>query len=360
LFTLFVSCSIKRLGDSVDLSTIPEFVQLTNSPISQAFLSAISLRMEENSAGGFQKIMALIDELIHDNRKQLQFIRRMNERVNGRCLISNNRLENRVNNFASLTSYFKSRGALALTERGESQTAMGSRNAQATYYTQTLTRLTNAATKFAKKWTTKISDLNDAYNKVNAAIKAVNDWTPKSTFFVEKSIKEGVEAYVQAKKGVPLKYDTDMIQLGANDVKIRRRLYQWLNMVKAGVVDGLDKVKSIQTEETKRWTAFASDVRALVAALQGDAKLLKANIASLDQLIKNYNDNEKIYASLQIQSNLVLTANKKYCNTENVNYDSSRRGMQAQLKVFAELRQWLRKNYHKVRSWVRKQYAKVQ
>jgi len=202
--------------------------------------------------------------------------------------------------------------------------------------------------------------LNDAYAKVNAAIKAVNDWTPKTTSFVEKSIKEGVESYVQAKKGVPLKYDADMIQLAANDVKIRRRLYQWLNMVKAGVVDSLDKVKSVQTEETKRWTEFTTDVKALVAALQGDAKLLKSSIASLDQLIKNYNDNEKIYSSLQIQSNLVLTANKKYCNTENVNYSSSRRGMEDQLKVFSGLRQWLRKNYHKVRAWVRKQYAKVQ
>jgi len=183
---------------------------------------------------------------------------------------------------------------------------------------------------------------------------------PKLLPSLKKSIKEGVESYVQAKKGVPLKYDADMIQLAANDVKIRRRLYQWLNMVKAGVVDSLDKVKSVQTEETKRWTEFTTDVKALVAALQGDAKLLKSSIASLDQLIKNYNDNEKIYSSLQIQSNLVLTANKKYCNTENVNYSSSRRGMEVQLKVFSGLRQWLRKNYHKVRAWVRKQYAKVQ
>jgi len=308
--------------------------------------------------GGFQKVMSLIEGLIHDNRKQLQSIRRINERVSGKCMITNNRLENRLNNFASLASYFKSRGALALTERSELQTLMGSRNSQATAYGASAKRLATENVAFLKKWNGKISDLNEAYTKVQAALKAVNDWAPKNTSFVETAIQESVDAYISVKK-IPLKYDTGMIQLGASDGKIRQRLFEWLNMMKQAVIESLQYCKAQLTEHTKAWAELSNDLSCIVTDLEADAKIAKANIVSFDTLIKGYNDDEKVYSGLQAQSSTVLAANKKYCATEESNYKNAKKDMEDQLKIFIELKQWLRKNFSRVKDWVRKKYQKV-
>jgi len=355
---IFVSSTIKRIDDSIELDSIPEFVQLTNSPISKVLLSAISLKMREttNQSAGFNKIMALMSELIHDNRKQLQQIRRINERVQGQCLVSNSKLKNRERSFSNLLRYFKSRGSLALSEKSEAINMQNSRKQQAADYASAQKRFAAAFGARAAKYQGRIKGLNAALAAVNGALKAVADWTPKTTSaFIEEKVTASVEAY-QKTMEFPLSYDHEMIQLAASDAKIKTRLFQWLTMLKASIISGLSLATSSVREVTDSQNSLNKQLSQIIKLENADVVRLTQSINNWTILVKNYGDNEKIYSTLRLQASRVLTANKKWCNVETSNYNKNRAAMEDQLKVFVGLREWLRKNYSRVRDWIRKKY----
>jgi len=309
---VFVSSSIKRIDSSVELDSIPEFVQLTNSPISKVLLSAISMKMRETTdqSAGFTKIMALVSELIHDNRKQLQQIRRINERVKGQCLVSNTKLRNRERSFSNLLRYFKSRGSLALSEKSEAINMQNSRRQQAVDYAHAQQRFATAFAARSAKWQVRIKELNAALTAVNTALKAVADWSPKTTSsFIEEKVNESVEAY-QKTIEFPLSYDQEMIQLAASDAKIKKRLFQWLTLLKASIVSGLSLAQSSVREVTDSHNTLDKQLSQIIKLENADVARLTKSINNWTILIKNYGDNEKIYASLRIQTSNVLKANK--------------------------------------------------
>jgi len=154
----------------------------------------------------------------------------------------------------------------------------------------------------------------------------------------------------------PLTYDSEMIELAANDNKIRLRLSQWMTFLKASVINSLDIAQTAGREITASYNKMQTQLTQLIALETNDAVRIGKSIANWTLLIKNYGDNEKIYTALSAQTALVLKANKAWCKVETSNYEKNRDSMEAQLKVFVDLKQWLRKNYSRIRDWIRKKY----
>jgi vacuolar-type H+-ATPase subunit I/STV1 len=358
---LFVSCTTEYETSEMDLENVPAFLELSSHPVSQAFFSAVALKMKASAAnGGFAKVMNLINELIHDNKNQIQRIRRIDSRVEGECLVTSHKLRDRGVFFAGQRSYFHARGAVSVEEKAEAINVMGSRNSQRTAYTALLAASRAAHERQEKKWTQRIQHAEAGVSKVNAALRAINEWTPKTnTAFVQQLVKETTEAYTQV-KNYPLSIPSELVQLAANDHQIKKRLYEWLNMLKGSIVEALAGAQSARSEINALYNNLRSNIEKLNDLLQDDAKKLAAAIENYTTLIKVYDENEKIYTNLANQNSLLATANTKWCAQEKANYTVNHKSMEAQLKVFQELKQWLRKNFGRVRSWLRKRYASHQ
>lgn len=353
---VFVSCSIDKLDATVDLDQVPEFVQLTNSPISQVFLSAVSLRMREtteDSSAGFAKVMALVNELIHDNRRQLQSIRRVNERVKGQCLVSNNRLQNRERNFASVLRYFRTRGQVALSEKTEAINMQASRRNQAKDYAAAQARYNAAFTGRVNKWNSRVADFENAVKQVEAALKAVAAWGPTS--FIQTSIKTAVEAYTKATE-FPLTFDSAMVDLASSDKKIKQRLYEWLNLLKSSLLNQLVLARDSRAQIQSSHKQINAQITQVISLENADVARLTRSINNWTILINNYSSNEKIYSALHLQTQNVLKANREWCKVEFSQYASNKKSMEAQLAVFVQLKEWFRKNYSRVRAWLRQKY----
>ena len=351
-----VSSSIQRIDDSIELDSVPEFVQLSSSPISKVFLSAISLRMKETPSAGFTKVMSLIEELIRDNRKQLQEIRRIYQRVDGSCLVSNNKLVNRERSFSSLLRYYKSRGELALSEKSEGINMQNNRNSQAANYTASIESFNLSYSAKIKKWNSRVTDLELAVNQVKVALSAVTNWTPiTNTSFIEEKIEASVKSFRKS-FDLPLSYDHEMIQLAANDKKVKQRLFEWLTMLKASILNQLVLAQKSRTETTNLHSVLINQITNIIKLEKADSTRLGNSINNWSVLLKNYGDNEKIYSALSIQTSNVLKANIEWCKTETSNYNGARSSMESQLNIFVELKEWLRKNYSRVREWLQKKY----
>ena len=352
---------VRSSTTEMELENVPEFVELSQNHVSQAFFSAAALRMkEEGSSAGFQKILALINELIHDNRKQLQSVKKINARVQSECVVVTHKLKDRAIFFQGQTKYFKRRGSVTLGEKTEAVNIKNSRIAQNKSYG---TLLTAASARFRikyKKWGDRCANAQVAVNKANAAIRVVNEWTPKvSAAFVQKSVKEAADMYSKV-KDYPLNVPEELIQLSANDKKLRKRLYQWLNFLKKSIVDNLAKCQRSKSAFQRIYKSFKSTILDLQTALSVDSKELGKAIENYTILIKVYSQNEKIYGNLFDQNNLLITANQKYCVTESNNFKAGEKVIESQLLVFIKLRFWLRKNFHRVKRWIKKNYAKYQ
>jgi len=210
-----------------------------------------------------------------------------------------------------------------------------------------------------RKWASRCSNGQKALDKVNVAIRAVNDWSPKTSHaFIQQSVKETTDLYKQV-KGMPLTVPEELIQLAANDSKLRKRLYQWLNYLKASIVDALAKCQRARSGVRRIYRALKKTIGLLRKALSEDHKKLGQAIENYTILVKVYSVNEKIYSNLFDQNSLLVQANRKYCDTEKGNFQAGEKAMEAQLKVFTGLRFWLRKNFHRVKRWIKRRYAKV-
>jgi len=215
---------------------------------------------------------------------------------------------------------------------------------------------THGSRKKSAKWVKRIAGLKKALANVEAAIKAVNEWTPgQKSAFIEEQVKLAVDSFHQELE-TPVSYDQEMIQLAASDKKIRRRLFQWLNLLKASFIGALDRAQS-----SAKWVADSNAemnkfLSQIIKLENADLVRLGNLIKNWTMLLKNYGENEKIYTALQVQTQNVLKANKEWCKVENANYGKSKSNMEDQLKVFVELKLWLRKNYSRVKQWIRKRY----
>jgi len=358
-----VSSSIYHLNYNQELESVPEFVQLVSSPISKGFLSFVSLQLRAESSStslptnsGYGKVLELINDLVRNNRRQLQDIIRINHRVQGQCLVSGSSLKNRQRNFKSLQEYFKLKLNNGLKEKAESQNMKDNRRTQAADYSASQVRFKRRYVNEIKSWNARINTAKEAINKADTAIKAVNEWKPNTSHaLIEKSIKETIVLY-QKVNHFPLDFDFSFIQLAANDIKTRRRLYQWLNMLKATLVHTLDFVQSSKREVSRYFIELNGNLNALIKLLGQDAKRLDHVIDNLNSLIKNYNSNESIYNALLQQTILVISANKEWCRIEVDNYKYNQQRMTEQIEVFTELKLWFRHNYSRVRQWIQKKY----
>jgi len=344
----------------MDLENNSAFVELSTHPVSQAFFSAAALRIkEEGGRAGFAKIMALMNELIHNNHHQLQSIRKVNARVQGECTIVTHKLKDRSIFFQGQSRYFKRRSSVTIEEKTEAVNIRNSRKAQNKSYGDLMTAATARHKRKMRKWASRCSNGQKALDKVNVAIRAVNDWSPKTSHaFIQQSVKETTDLYKQV-KGMPLTVPEELIQLAANDSKLRKRLYQWLNYLKASIVDALAKCQRARSGVRRIYRALKKTIGLLRKALSEDHKKLGQAIENYTILVKVYSVNEKIYSNLFDQNSLLVQANRKYCDTEKGNFQAGEKAMEAQLKVFTGLRFWLRKNFHRVKRWIKRRYAKV-
>ena len=356
---LFASCNT-NLFESIDmdLDNVPAFVELSAHPVSKAFFSAVSLRMKADTNGGFQKVMSLINELINDNRRQIQRIRKINRRVEGECMITTHKLNDRSVFFSGQRAYFKSRGAATVEEKSEAFNIMNSRNTQRSSFD----RLNSAAVaSFAvesQKWQARITNAQTGISKVTAALTAINEWTPKTNVaFIQQIVKESTQMYTKV-KGYPLTIPNQLIQLAANDAKIKQRLFEWLNLLKGSILEVLSESQSAYNLVQSLHNQFLITMKNLAASLSADAASLSSAIENYSTLIKVYTENEKIYTNLETQNVQLIKANTDWCNQEMANYKTNNATMEAQLKVFTDLRFWLRKNFSRVRDWLKQKYAK--
>jgi len=355
----FVSCNTELFDTvDIDLENVPAFVELSSHPISQAFFSAVSLRMkQEVNNGGFSKVMSLISELIADNRNQIQRIRKINAKVEGECLVTTHKLKDRAVFFSGQRTYFQTRGRVALDEKSEALNVMNSRNTQKTAYVALLNSANFNFQTQDKKWQERIQNAQNAVSKVNAALSAINEWTPKTNpAFIQQLVKESTHLYSQV-KNFPLSIPSEFIQLAANDNRIKKRLYEWLELLKGSVVESLGSAQSARSQIVSLYQSYKSTLDTLNNLLLDDSKKLSSAIENYNTLIKVYSENEVIYTNLTAQNSLLITANTNWCNQEKTNYQTNNTAMEAQLKVFTDLRFWLRKNFSRVRDWLQKKYA---
>ena len=342
----------------MELENNPAFVELSANPISQAFFSAAALRIrEEGSSKGFQKIMALMNELIHDNHRQIQKIRKINASTQSECVVVTHKLKDRAIFFAGQTKYFKRRGSVTIEEKTEAVNVRDSRLAQNTSFGALLTAATARNGRKLKKWGDRCTNNRLAVDKSNSAIRVVNEWTPKSSVsLIQKTIRETADLY-KSVKNYPLTVPEELIQLAANDRKLRKRLFQWLNFLKSSLVSSLASCQRSQNSIIRLHTSLKNTITSLRNALSDDAKKLSQMIENYTILIKVYSQNEGIYSNLSDQNNLLVQANNNYCATEAANFKAGERMMEAQLRTFTDLRFWLRKNFSRVRDWLKQKYA---
>lgn len=348
VFLMFVSAT--------EIETDPMLLELTSDPRAEAVFATMSVQLEQE--GGFNRVLALLTELVTDARKQIVAANKTYKKTRARCSVSKHGLKERQDYYEIFSGRLAIRAENIAEEKGQAIDNINFQNKThalyARLYQEEVARHAVEKTLLSRK----INATNHAVEKVNAALASVKAWAPadkKRTAFIQSQLEEVASAFLET-HSYDIAVPSEMVELAASDKKVRTRILEWLQSLKIAF---LDLQVSLQTVLSKRVTLFAK----IEKELKDGQVSLAASIRSLTVAVKTYvtiarglEASAKLYAELTNKNAALIKANNKYCTAEKTNYNKIKASLDSQITLFRSLRSSFRDNYAKINRYVKRKY----
>lgn len=345
---VFMSCTKIDSYDSV-------LLELSADPRSEAIFATIAIQMKQSQ--GFDRVIALLNTLVDDSRKQLHDTNKLFTAVDARCQVDSNR-------FADKLDYYTNRNnqlTLAIEAAAEAQT-----NAEAT--TKALNEdsatvsafLTAAVSRHNEERTeleNRINNAKSAVKDADDAIEAVNSWNVanKGASFVEMKLKKLTTSYLQV-KSYHIIIPQSFIQMAASDDQVKTRLLEWLASLKVSLLQVETDLTTLLGERNNLFNQVEAAARNLVTAYTTEVELLKKEANIYQGSAEGLRTAQKDAASLRDTNRGLVDANKVYCSTERTNFNTAKTTLESQISLFKEIRSYFRNNYEKINQFVKDKY----
>lgn len=149
----------------------------------------------------------------------------------------------------------------------------------------------------------------------------------------------------------------ELIQRSGSDPKVRARALQWLNILKVRLLESLglyadDILKTRKVAQQRMMT----DINDLSAILQNARTLLYERIAANRERITNLSSSIELFGEFSKGNKALIEANKKYCETESLNYNSNKNRINGEITLFREITKYFLDHYDRIHSFIRRKY----
>lgn len=346
-----VSCKI----DSADSAA---FIQLTKDPRAEAVLATVAIQMQQNN--GFQKVQALLNELLTSARENLHTNNKLFRSSQGRCDIYNHKLEEKDEYLASLVDSLKAEQITLEDAKERAGDSITSRTGLVQKYSKLLEAETARFANEKSFYDNVQNTIADAQSALNELLASLRDAGNKSSVsFLQTRIQKITNAY-QKVFNVNIDLPTAFVQMSIDNNAARQRIVNWLEDINMSFSSMVSDIKS--DAETRRLNSqdFQKVINEVNAALQAE----NANITQLkekyDSLVNDYTSNIKSFEGFRKQNQANLEENKSYCATEKANFERVRKGSEENVEIYTELLAYFMENYRKISKMMNDKYKLIQ
>jgi hypothetical protein len=334
----FVSCS-KDLLNPVDMDT--QLLEITKDPSSEAVFATMAVQLQ--AKGGFQRVLGLLNELVHDSKEQLHSITKIWRGVHARCIVTSIKLKGRQEYFETYLGQSRRHVAESSQRLTEVRDHLkGFRKSQLVYGAMLKTEIGRHA--FAKKHLKhRIGQASAGLKALKTAYGAVKHWTPKGKALVQTHLEEVSRAYLQVKE-FKLASQTEFLER-TTDTKVRSRILQWMSVVRRHLVSASSHFRNSLRRLSKIGGALEKALARMTVALKAGVKHLIHAIIFNKHMVKAGRHGVALFAKLVKQNKSLISSNTSYCRLESVNYHKNRVQAVAAIRLFRQVRNYFVHHY---------------
>ncbi len=340
----------------VSATTDPVLMQISEHPASEAIFATLAVHLKADSTNvGFSTVLGLINDLIEDAKDQLQSNTLTWKRTDARCMVS-------AMNFKDKQDYFTNRAHTTLNyqKRDEQMQAMMTTNIEY------LKRLTTFLSGFKKNHDELLEQLSNSGSSVmgqihqavidtEMAIETVKNWNAGKASFVQEALNKVTDAYLQV-HSYKLVIPTNLVQTGASNGVVQKRLVEWLGKLKLGFQAKYNQLSHTNTDSKDRAESISNGCK---KSIEVAGKLLARTVDSEKYYKKSAESSAHafdILTGLAAENSDLIKSNKDYCAVEKKNYGSSVVKLNEQIGIFKKLRDYFGTNFAKLSSYVKNKY----
>jgi len=347
---LLISCS-----ESIDDFTPDSILlELASDPASEAVFATMSIQLKQS--GGFDRVLALLNELVEDGRKQLHTANKLWRASHASCEVSEMKLKERQEFYETRANALVDAFNMAEEEKAKAMDTIQSRRKSSDIYGKILKAEQDRHAAEEKVLKGRVSVLADAITNTNAAVTAVQNWTPDTKpAFIQKHLEDVAASYLET-HSYKVMIPESFVELGATDLQVRQRILEWLGILRITFQEASNNWTEVLAGRKKLWDNIEVELGAGAKDLNDDANTLTAAIKFIDDNRKNLQDARDLFQKLVKDNGDLIVSSKKYCDVEKQNYTSVKDTLEKQLKLFRDIRAYFKNNYSKINKFVKTKY----
>jgi hypothetical protein len=331
-------------------------MQISEHPASEAIFATMALQMKADSTDvGFSTILGLINDLIDDAKDQLQQNTLTWKKTDARCKIS-------AMSFKDKQAYFSSRATVIQNQQNRNGEMEAMMKGNQDYLKRLITFLTNfkknhseLETALEKGGKDSKTSVEQAITETNAAIESVKQWNTSNTSFVQEKLEKVALSYLQV-HSYKLVIPATLLQTGAGNAVVQKRLVEWLNKLKISFQTKLGMVE----DSSAARVGEAKDIKEKSGkSIKVAEKLLfstENGLKSYAEAVKQLGHSHELLTGLAAENADLIKSNDDYCKIEKKNFNGSKSNLTEQIEVFKKVRDYFGTNYAKLSNFVKNKY----
>ena len=363
---VFVSCTTE-MTESYD----SVLLEMATDPRSEAVFATMNVQLKQE--GGFDRVLALLNQLVDDGRKQLHVANKIWRKTEARCDVATMKFAERQNYYETKESTLNQLISEMYKEKNDAASSAASMKVYNAWFEgfnrRNVLRKAESAAQLNKRYTVA----QDAVAATKRAIETVSNWTVRGKpvaqarksgkklakkSFIQENLEEVTSAFLEL-KGFELVIPESFVELAADNHKVRRRLLEWLGQLRVTFVEIADHFQQKAAARSEIFGRQIAAVSALLAKYALDATHAKHAVARFSTHLSTSKEALEFVAKLSKQNAKLVIANTDYCRVEKHNYSNTKNLIDGQLVLFGKIKRYFIDNYKKISKFIKKKYHRT-
>lgn len=348
-------------------------LEMATDPRSEAVFATMNVQLKQE--GGFDRVLALLNQLVDDGRKQLHVANKIWRKTEARCDVATMKFAERQNYYETKESTLNQLISEMYKEKNDAASSAASMKVYNAWFEgfnrRNVLRKAESAAQLNRRYTAA----QDAVAATKRAIETVSNWTVRgkpvaaarksgksgkkaNKSFIQENLEEVTSAFLEL-KGFELVIPESFVELAADNHKVRRRLLEWLGQLRVTFVEIADHFQQKAAARSEIFGRQIAAVSELLAKYALDATHASHAVARFSTHLSSAKEAIEFVAKLSKQNAQLVIANTEYCRVENHNYSNTKTLIDGQLVLFGKIKRYFIDNYKKISKFIKKKYHRT-
>jgi hypothetical protein len=351
---LFLSLLVLSTCSKLEM-TDPAFIELSRDVRAEGIFAAMSMQL--TNEGGFDRVLALLNELVEEAKHQLHENTTLFSGVDARCSVAESKYQEKQDYYESRAGKWSDALKEAQEEKTESEvTSEARKNAHKSLNDFRTSQIENheEQKKFVEERLLGIAEgvksLEDALN----SLKQVKS-DDASTAFLQKKLEKVSDSFLET-HSIKVILPSGFVELAASDDQVKQRIHEWLSNLRILHLERQNEWESIRDKRQALHDQILAEVDRFLGDTQADIEHFSSALEIFKKGIENAEKQKNFFDELSGENKGIAETSREYCKVERHNFNEVKIALEAEIVLFKDIRAYFKDHYTKLNQWIQQKY----